>query len=324
MESVENYKLLFHSNPLPIVIYDMGTLDIIDANVAAADLYGYTTEEFLALSIKDVRPADEIPLIEAAIAKRDFNHDVKNLGTWNHIKKDGTPIRVEVTGNSINYMQRHCMIVVCNDITEQANTLKSLQLSIERFEYVTAATSDIIWDWDMQSNQMAYSSNIYKAFGHTPQLETGDVRFFTKYIHPDDRERVVLFADAVRYGTMTTWTEEYRFKKANGDYAFVLDKGIVIRDENGLGARMIGAMQDITVLKQNEVRILQLNDQLTEIALINAHEIRRPLASILGLIPLLDKQFIVSESNLEVIDYLETSTIELDNVIKRIIYKTAN
>ena len=121
---------------------------------------------------------------------------------------------------------------------------------------------------------------------------------------------------------MITWTEEYRFKKANGEYAFVLDKGIVIRDENGVGVRMIGAMQDITIFKRNELRITRQNDQLMEIAQINAHEIRKPVASILGLLQLFDKKSIVDNHNREILGLLEFATRELDEVIKRIIEKT--
>ena len=201
-------------------------------------------------------------------------------------------------------------------------TLRSLELSIERFEYVTEATSDIIWDWNLETNEVTYSGNIKKSFGHTPGVNVGDMRFFAMHVHPDDRERVVLYPDPVKYGTMKNWSEEYRFRKANGEYAFVLDKGIVIRDERGIGIRMIGAMQDITVLKQNELRVMQQKDQLMEIARINAHEIRRPVATILGLIPLMDKKSINDEENLEVLNHLETTTHELDTVIKRIIDKT--
>ncbi len=318
----EDYSLLFYSNPLPMVIYDQGTMVILDCNQKATELYGYSRQDLLKLTIKDIRAAEDIPLIVETVKNRKFNKEIDNLGTWNHKKKDGSPIKVEVTGHSVEYMDRHCMIVVCNDITDLSKTMRSLELSIERFEYVTEATSDIVWDWDLETNEVYYSGNIKKSFGHTPGVNVGDMRFFAQHVHPDDRERVVLYADPVKYGTMKYWTEEYRFKKANGEYAFVLDKGIVIRDKKGVGKRMIGAMQDITILKQNELHILYQKDQLMEIARINAHEIRRPVANILGLIPLLDKTSVMDESNLEVLDYLETTTMELDAVIKRIIDKT--
>jgi PAS domain S-box-containing protein len=321
-ESKENYKLLFYSNPLPIVIYDMETLTILDANQVACTMYGYSREEFLKLTIKDIRPPEDVPLMVEATKNWEFDAEIKNLGTWNHLKKDGTLFKVEITGHSIDYMDRHCMFVVCNDVTELSKTLHSLELSIERFEYVTEATSDVVWDWDLETNEVYYSSNIKKLFGHTPKATIGDVRFFARHVHPEDRERVVLYPNLVKYGTMKYWTENYRFQKANGEYAFVLDKGIIIRDKNGVGIRMIGAMQDITELKNNELHITKQKDQLMEIAQINAHEIRRPIATILGLISLINRNTMTDKGNLEILEHLETATHELDMVIKRIIYKT--
>jgi PAS domain S-box-containing protein len=206
--------------------------------------------------------------------------------------------------------------------TDETSTLHSLKLSIERFEYVTEATSDIIWDWNLETNEVTYSANIEKSFGHRPGGKIGDTRFFAHYVHPEDRERVVLYPEPVKYGSMKYWAEEYRFRKANGEYAFVLDKGIVIRDEKGVGIRMIGAMQDISELKNKELHISKQKDQLMEIARINAHEIRRPVASILGLSSLIDKRSIVDKENLETLHHLEVATLELDTVIKRIIDKT--
>jgi len=209
-------------------------------------------------------------------------------------------------------------------ILERYQRERALKISNERFELATLATSDIIWDWNLETNAVFYSGNIQKLFGHASGVNNDNLPFYFDHVHPDDRERVVLYPDQVKYGTMLNWTQEYRFRKANGEYAFVVDKGIVVRNEQGVGVRMIGAIQDITVMKQNELRILQQNQQLNEIALINAHEIRRPVATILGLIQLFNKETIGGESNKDLLKHLETVTQDLDTVIKRIIDKTVN
>jgi len=179
------------------------------------------------------------------------------------------------------------------------------------------ATSDIIWDWNLETNAVYYSANMQRLFGHNQSgINSDNLPFYFENVHPDDRERVVLYPNQVKYGKMLNWTQEYRFRKADGEYAFVLDKGIVIRDENGVGIRMIGAIQDITTLKQQ-------NERLTEIAMINAHEIRRPVATILGLLSLFEVA-IECEPNRELIKHLECVTLELDAVIRRIIDKTGD
>lgn len=311
----EMNKILFRANPLPIIIYEIDSLAIVDVNEMACKLYGYPANEFTALTIKDMIASKDGALTAAAIATPDVNGEINNAGAWDHVKKNGDTIKVELIGNAANYRGKHCMIVVCKDLTEKSKTLRSLEKSIERFEYVTEATTDIIWDWDLETNEVYYSRNIKKSFGHKPGVNIGDMRFFAQYVHPDDRERVVLYPDPVKYGSMNYWTEKYRFQKANGEYAFVLDKGVVIRDEKGIGIRMIGAMQDITELKNSELQIEKQNAQLVDHAsklktlntlkdrliAILAHDLRGPLSSLRGVFELFQDDTISSSELLNMI-----------------------
>ncbi|GAB2988121.1 hypothetical protein GCM10027049_30700 [Mucilaginibacter puniceus] len=313
-DPAETYKILFRANPLPIIIYEIGSLAIVDVNEMACKLYGYPANEFTALTIKDII-ASKDGAFAATIASPDTNGEINNAGAWDHVKKNGETIKVELIGNAANYMEKQCMIVVCKDLTEKSKTLRSLEKSIERFEYVTEATTDIIWDWDLETNEVYYSRNIQKSFGHKPGVNVGDMRFFAQYVHPDDRERVVLYPDPVKYGNMNYWTEKYRFQKANGEYAYVLDKGVVIRDERGRGIRMIGAMQDITELKNSELQIEKQNAQLLDHAsklktlntlkdrliAILAHDLRGPLSSLRGVFELFQDDTISSGELLNMI-----------------------
>ncbi|HZX58075.1 MAG TPA: PAS domain S-box protein, partial [Mucilaginibacter sp.] len=137
-------------------------------------------------------------------------------------------------------------------ILESYQRAYALKISNERFEYVTKATSDIIWDWNLETNEVYYSDNMKKLFGHASGVSKDNLPFYSEHVHPDDRERVILYPDQVKYGDIINWTDEYRFRKADGEYAFVQDKGIVIRNKKGEGIRMVGAMQDITEWKKTE------------------------------------------------------------------------
>ncbi|HEY4322404.1 MAG TPA: PAS domain S-box protein [Mucilaginibacter sp.] len=322
IESEENYKLLFYSSPQPILIFDRKTMAILDANQAATELYGYTIDEFLTMVITDLHNPEELHSVLEEIKKRKF-HNGTDIGIRNHVKKNGEHIKVDVKRHYLKHKGINCMIVIFSDVTEKTSVLRSLQTSNERFEYVTKATSEVIWDWNLMTDEVYYSDNIKHLFGHIPGTNKDNLPFYFEHVHPEDRERVILYTDQVKYGNMINWTEEYRFKKTNGEYAFVLDKGIVIRDENGVGTRMIGAMQDITIFKQNEFRITHQNEQLMEIARINAHEIRKPVASILGLFQLFNKKSMGDKANGEILGLLEVATHDLDEVIRRIIGKTA-
>ena len=426
IESERKYKYLFENNPLPIIMWDFKTLQIVDCNQEAINLYGYTRDEFLQLNIKQLRPEEDIPLIEDAI-KSESSYGEPHHRIWRHKKKNGEIIYTDITAHLIEYNNRKVSLALSLDVTEsryyheldklekdileinasrqkslaevimiylsgieelhpgmlcsiqekrgnrlfnlaspslptaylnaiegteigdntgscctaaflkkeiiaediehdirwanykdladqfhlrscwstpvldsknnvlvtfacyyqeikkpskqEKNTIRraahilqiilegnaharALEISNERFEYVTKATSDIIWDWDLEKSSVYYSDNIQKLFGHKPGLNYDNLPFYFDHVHPDDRERVVLYPEQIKHGSIINWEQEYRFRKADGEYAFVMDRGIVIRDQNGLGIRMVGAMNDITTQKENELKLLKSGQEL--------------------------------------------------------------
>lgn len=139
---------------------------------------------------------------------------------------------------------------------------EKLQL-LERYEYVTQATSEAIWDWDIVNNFVYCGKGFETIFGYTNDLLQNSFNLNTAYICVDDIERVVTGIDEVIAGTEKNWSDEYRYLKADGEYAFVLDKAIVIRDENGKAVRMVGAMRDITSKKKENLRLKLLESVIT-------------------------------------------------------------
>ncbi|MGZ3820949.1 MAG: PAS domain S-box protein, partial [Mucilaginibacter sp.] len=148
-------------------------------------------------------------------------------------------------------------------ILESYRREQALKISNDRFESATEATYDVIWDWDLETGGVYYSENFTKLFGHESGINYDNLPFYIEHVHPDDLERALLDQDDVKYGTMTNWSEDYRFKKADGEYAFVRDRAVVIRDKAGVGIRMIGAIQDITRQKQEEQHLKLLESVIT-------------------------------------------------------------
>lgn len=114
--SNKKYKYLFENSPLPLFIFEFDTLQIIDCNIEALLLYGYSRDEFLSLTIKDIRPEEDIPLILKATSSSVKYGDI-HKGTWRHLKKDGTIFYVNVTGHLIEYDDKKCSFVLISDIT---------------------------------------------------------------------------------------------------------------------------------------------------------------------------------------------------------------
>ena len=122
----------------------------------------------------------------------------------------------------------------------------------KRIQYVVRATNDTIWDWDLPGHSVWWSEGIKSMFGYDPARVAPDVGWRYARIHPEERARTEQSVRTFLAGADENWSAEYRFQGANGEYAYVLDRGYVIRDANGTAIRMIGAMMDVTAGKQAE------------------------------------------------------------------------
>lgn len=150
------------------------------------------------------------------------------------------------------------------DITAEKLLKLSLAESNQRYHYVTKATSDAIWDWNLVTDEIFWGEGIHAIFGHEISTLSADSSSWKDRIHPGDYERIIAEVNAVINGTSSFWSGEYRFKKADNSFAFVLDRGFVIRDNNGKASRMVGALQDISRQKEEEHRLKLLESVITK------------------------------------------------------------
>jgi PAS domain S-box-containing protein len=153
-----------------------------------------------------------------------------------------------------------------------------LRESEARFRVVARATSDCVWDWDLPSATITWNDSFAQLFGY-PQTRT-PLAFWEEAIHPDDRARVKEGLESFLLLDEDHWSDEYSFRRANGTYAAVLDRGVIIRDEQGRPTRMIGSMMDLTERRELQAR-LALADRMASVGTLAAgvaHEINIPLA----------------------------------------------
>jgi diguanylate cyclase (GGDEF)-like protein/PAS domain S-box-containing protein len=151
---------------------------------------------------------------------------------------------------------------------ERKRNEDALRLSQERFELVTQATSDAIWDWDLYSDEIWWNEGVRKLFGYTAEEMGFDKTLWKQRLHPDDAERVIRDIHQHIDTGKANWSDEYRFRRKNGSYAHVIDRGYVVYDKDEMPVRMIGSMMDVTERKSLEEQLTHqaLHDPLTNIA----------------------------------------------------------
>ena len=125
----------------------------------------------------------------------------------------------------------------------------------ERFELVARASNDAIWDWNLVTNEIWWGDGFQNLFGYPMHELEPDIQSWTTRLHEEDRERTVASIHKVIDSGQTTWSEEYRFRRKDGNFAYVYDRGFIIHDAQGKPVRMVGGMTDVTGRKQAEEQL---------------------------------------------------------------------
>jgi PAS domain S-box-containing protein len=136
------YRELFELNPFPSWIYDIDTLRFVDVNEVAVDRYGYSREEFLAMTITDIRPADEVPKLESNI--RETSGRMQQSGPWRHLKKDGTLLWVDITSHDVVSAHGRTRLVIADDVTERKRQREELEKARDAAEVAMKAKSTFL------------------------------------------------------------------------------------------------------------------------------------------------------------------------------------
>jgi len=121
-----------------------------------------------------------------------------------------------------------------------------LQSSNERFRLISYATNDVVWNWDLLSDRWERNQSFQRIFGYTAGQIGPETAWWEAQIHPDDRPKVIASLQSIITSGGDFWSGEYRFRRADGTYAHVFDRGYVLHDEQGKPTRMLGAVMDIT------------------------------------------------------------------------------
>jgi PAS domain S-box-containing protein len=219
------------------------------ANRAYAEIFGLPSPAIIGARIADVQGDSYEEQIRGQLDRAfagervtgEFHKPAGNRYshysvTYEPTTRDGSPALV---------------VIVLTDITERKTAEELVRIGTERFRIVVQATNDAVWDWNLATDAVSWNEGYQGLFGYLPEDTDPTVASWTRFIHPDDLSRVIDRIDEViaRGGR---WSDEYRFRRHDGTYAQVFDRGQVIHDERGRAVRMVGAMQDVTERRQAE------------------------------------------------------------------------
>jgi PAS domain S-box-containing protein len=250
-----------------------------------------------------------------------LNQSAKALakGEWQQIVNVERSDELGELARSFNSMTRQLQV----SFNDMKALNEALSQSEKRFQLIAQVTNDAIWDWDLLTDYAWWNTGIQTIFGYTVDEIEFHINWWRERIHPEDRKRVISGTSHVLDADSTEqfWFSEYRFRRVDGSYVYVTDRGFVIRDHHGKPIRMIGGMTDITQRKQMEELLEDYNQtlkqQVTEQTVELARE-KESLQVIIDYIPVMitvyDARGRVQFVNRELEQCLGWSSAELEEI----------
>ncbi|MFB6455626.1 PAS domain-containing protein [Chitinophaga sp. Hz27] len=309
------YERLFYDHPIPMWIYEKDTLRFLSVNNAAVIKYGYSRREFLQLTIKDIRDPGELGYLMNNI--KDRCNGVDYRGIWKHRQKNGHNFFVELYAHSVIYRGRDARFIMAKDVDEQVKSAQKATEQGSRYEVLAQTTNDAIYDRNLITGEIAWNHGLSTIFHHHNAKTNDNLHWWKDNIHPDDRQKVVSLMENAMLNRLLYWSAEYRFQCADGTYKYISDRASITYD-GPVAIRMIGIIQDIDHHVRQSKKLEEQNRTLKEITWINSHEIRRPVVSILSIAQLFDVNNRDAHFNAQLMDWLQQSTLQLDEIIHKI------
>lgn len=227
-------------------------------NKAAEEIYGWTEAEAIGRKIIELIPAKQTKEQATDIMNK-LSQGFSWSGEFMVKRKNGQVFPAFVTNSPIydEHNKLTGIIGVSTDITERKQSEQKLKESNERFNLVSKATNDMVWDWNILTGEVYRNKEGWrKILGDCEnEIENGTIDDWDNRIHPEDAEKVRLTIREIQEVKKDFFEIECRMQRYDGTYAYIHDKGNIIRDEEGNAVRILGATQDITKRKEAELQV---------------------------------------------------------------------
>jgi PAS domain S-box-containing protein len=237
------YHDFFELNPQPMWVYDLETYKILFVNEAASRHYGYSKVEFLELTIKDLRPAEDIPVMFSAVEFVRKHDKLFSNNVYRHQKKNGDIIIVQIQGNIIYLNGSKAELILASDITEMWVAQSETVRLNEKLLDVQKIAGLGYWKRNIQNNQAEWSPDVYEIFGRDPERFSPTNENLKTCLHPEDwylldREKLFVDKESTEF--------EHRVITEKNEIKWVFQRLRFEKNKEGKLISVHGVIQDIT------------------------------------------------------------------------------
>lgn len=235
---------------------------LLYVNPQFAKIFGYTEDQlYNDLNNLNLIAADDKKNVKEILYRYKKNNTTSYHYEFVGVHKTGKKIYIEVYGSLTKYKGKDAVIGTIIDITERrtasmqlALSEEALKFSNERFELVAQATKDGIWDWDIENDELNGNAIFCSMLGLNENQKSNYEHFFEK-VHADDKDKLLENFNTAVAKNETLLTEEFRLIDEQGNYRMIYDRAYILYKDK-IAYRILGAMQDITAMKETESKLL--------------------------------------------------------------------
>ena len=259
-KSHEEYMSLFNHSPLPMWLYDIKTLKILLVNEAAYTIYGYSQEDYSTMTLKDIRPPEDIPIMEEVLKNSFKNDHYAHPNILRHQKKNGEIILVKVEGKFIPFRGEQVRLASAINVTTEIETQNKLIDINAKLQLAGEIASLGYWTNDLIHSKIEWSEEVYKIFELDPQTFELTLDNIKNCFHPEDRVEFGGNLSDVFKDNIPKESER-RIITGSGSIKWILERIHLIKDETGRPIKLNGIVFDITKRKLHEQEISESNER---------------------------------------------------------------
>ncbi|AGC41905.1 sensory box histidine kinase [Myxococcus stipitatus DSM 14675] len=298
---------------LPVVLWTTdaeGRVTLVEGRGMRA--MGKQPADFLGRDLREMYPTHPHlrETTRRALSGESFSTELELDGAWFMVyaspEVDATGRVVSVSGVSL-------------DITERRRAEEVLRQSEMRYRLATQATRDVIYDWELATGHIEWSELAARQFRLPRDAPEMDIDWWTRSIHPEDRERVGQEMERIITSGDRQWHDEYRFRRGDGSWAVIEDRGHVVRDDTGTALRMVGAMHDVTERRAAEEEARRRAEFEQLLIGIVGHDLRNPLSAITMASTTLLRREYLDERQRKVIDRILSSAERATRMLRDVL-----
>lgn len=257
------YKRIFDSLPIGIGVNSIDDSASLYVNQKLTDIYGWSIED-----LKDVNNFFLKVYPDEAYRKKISEMILKDIESGNPEQMQWKNLRITtksgdtkiVNAKNIPLYDQNLMISTVTDVSESYKIQNELNSAKNRFDLAAQATSDAVWEWNLNEDELYWGDGYERLFGYKIKDNKVSKEFWESKIHPNDFDPFFESLDqALKDSNLFKWTFAYRFQNHKGDYAHVRENIVIVRDDEGNPIRLVGALQDITkpLKRENHLDLLE-------------------------------------------------------------------